>query len=105
MEGLIATPVEKICVIGWEDAKEDPVEETLFKQSRLNMWLKQQGYPQITEGNVIHYGFIERFIEELGMNYNIREIAFDRWGAAQMGKQSMKEQLCKLLQFKLVLEF
>lgn len=48
-----------------------------------DIW-KQQGYLQTTEGNVIHYGFIERFIEELGMNYNIREIAFDRWGAVQM---------------------
>ena len=37
-----------------------------------------------TEGNVIHYGYIENFIEELGMKYNIKEIAFDRWGAVQM---------------------
>lgn len=48
-----------------------------------DIW-KQQGFLQTTEGNVIHYDFIERFIEELGMNYNIREIAFDRWGAVQM---------------------
>ena len=39
---------------------------------------------QTTEGNVIHYGFIESFIEELGKRYHIREIAFDRWGATQM---------------------
>jgi phage terminase large subunit-like protein len=37
-----------------------------------------------TEGNVVHYGFIEGFIEELGTKYNIKEIAFDRWGAVQM---------------------
>ena len=37
-----------------------------------------------TEGNVIHYGYIENFIEELGKKYNIKEIAFDRWGATQM---------------------
>ena len=37
-----------------------------------------------TEGNVIHYGFIEKIIEELGNTYHIREIAFDRWGAVQM---------------------
>ena len=37
-----------------------------------------------TEGNVIHYGYIENFIEELGTKYNIKEIAFDRWGAVQM---------------------
>ncbi len=32
----------------------------------------------------MHYVFIENFIEELGTKYNIREIAFDRWGAVQM---------------------
>ncbi|MEQ8154487.1 MAG: terminase TerL endonuclease subunit [Clostridiaceae bacterium] len=152
----------------YEQAKQDPVEEALFKQLRLNIWLKQnikwmpmniwekcsfevnleklkgrecyggldlssttditafvlvfpprntdecylvlpyfwipdenlklrvrrdhvpydvwekQGYIKTTEGNVVHYGFIETFIEELGTKYNIKEIAFDRWGAVQM---------------------
>ena len=48
-----------------------------------SVW-KQQGFLQTTEGNVIHYGYIEKFIERLGEKYNIREIAFDRWGAVQM---------------------
>ena len=48
-----------------------------------DVWEKQ-GYLQTTEGNVVHYGFIEAFIEKLGEKYNIREIAFDRWGAVQM---------------------
>ncbi len=48
-----------------------------------DVWQKQ-GFLQTTEGNVVHYGFIEAFIEELGTRYNIREIAFDRWGAVQM---------------------
>lgn len=48
-----------------------------------DVWEKQ-GVLQTTEGNVVHYGFIESFIEELGTIYNIREIAFDRWGAVQM---------------------
>ena len=46
-------------------------------------WQKQ-GYLMTTEGNVIHYGYIEKFIERLGERFNIREIAFDRWGAVQM---------------------
>lgn len=33
---------------------------------------------------MVHYGFIEQFIERLGERFNIREIAFDRWGAVQM---------------------
>jgi phage terminase large subunit-like protein len=45
---------------------------------------EQQGFLQTTEGNVVHYGFIEAFIEELGTQYDIREIAYDRWGATQM---------------------
>jgi phage terminase large subunit-like protein len=48
-----------------------------------DIW-ERQGYLQTTEGNVIHYGFIEEFINELGKQYNIKEIAFDRWGAMQM---------------------
>lgn len=48
-----------------------------------DVW-EQQGFVHTTEGNVVHYGFIEAFIEELGTKYDIREIAFDRWGAAQM---------------------
>ena len=48
-----------------------------------DVWEKQ-GYLKTTEGNVVHYGFIEKFIESLGEKYNIREIAFDRWGAVQM---------------------
>lgn len=48
-----------------------------------DVWEKQE-YLKTTEGNVVHYGFIEKFIESLGEKYNIREIAFDRWGAVQM---------------------
>ena len=63
-------------------------EETLDLRVRrdhvpYDVWEKQ-GCLKTTEGNVVHYGYIEAFIEELGAKYNIREIAFDRWGAAQM---------------------
>lgn len=48
-----------------------------------DVWQKQ-GFLHTTEGNVVHYGYIEKFIETMGEQYNIREIAFDRWGAVQM---------------------
>lgn len=48
-----------------------------------DVW-ERQGYLQTTEGNVVHYGYIEKFIEQLGKKFNICEIAFDRWGAVQM---------------------
>ena len=166
----------------FQQAKQDPAEEALFKQLRLNMWLKQnikwmpidtwekcsfavdpeklkgricyagldlsssiditalvlvfppateddkyyiipyfwipeenmalrvrrdhvpydiwekQGYIKTTEGNVIHYGFIEAFIEDLGTKYNIQEIAFDRWNATQMA-QNLEDMGFKVIPF------
>ena len=63
-------------------------EETLSLRVRrdhvpYDQWAKR-GFIQTTEGNVVHYGFIERFICELGERYNIREIAHDRWNATMM---------------------
>ena len=63
-------------------------EETLDLRVRrdhvpYNLW-EQQGVLMTTEGNVVHYGYIEKFIEQLGERFNIREIAFDRWGAVRM---------------------
>ena len=48
-----------------------------------NIWEKQ-GYLLSTEGNVIHYDFIEKFINDLAEKYHIVEIAVDRWNATQM---------------------
>lgn len=63
-------------------------EENLIKRVRrdhvpYDIWAKQ-GFLMTTEGNVIHYGFIENFIDGLGKKFHIKEIAFDRWGAVQM---------------------
>ena len=44
-----------------------------------DVWQKQ-GFLHTTEGNVVHYGYIEKFIETMGEQYNIREIAFDPRG-------------------------
>ena len=48
-----------------------------------DVW-ERQNHLNTTEGNVVHYGYIEKFIQRLGERFNIREIAFDRWGAVQM---------------------
>lgn len=63
---------------------EDTIPQRVRRASvPYDVWY-QQGYLMSTEGNVIHYGFIEKVIEELGKTYHILEIAFDRWGAVQM---------------------
>lgn len=45
---------------------------------------EKTGHLITTEGNVVHYGFIEQFIVDLGEKYHIREIAFDRWNATML---------------------
>ena len=63
-------------------------EENMVRRVRrdhvpYDVW-ERQGFLETTEGDVIHYGFIESFIEDLGKRFHIKEIAFDRWGAVQM---------------------
>jgi phage terminase large subunit-like protein len=66
-------------------------EENMLERSRKDrvpyeVWVRQ-GLIRATEGNMIDYGVIVRDIELLGEMYNIREIAFDRWGAFQVSQQ------------------
>lgn len=63
-------------------------EETIPQRVKANsvpydIWEKQ-GHLMATEGNVIHYDFIEKFICDLGEKYHILEIAVDRWNATHM---------------------
>lgn len=51
----------------------------------------QQGYLLATEGNVVNYDFIEKFIEDLGTKYHILEIAVDRWNATMLTQHLMDD--------------
>lgn len=77
-------------------------EETLDLRVRrdhvsYDLW-QRQGFLQTTEGAVIHYSHIEKFIEKLGEQFNIQEIAFDRWGATQIS-QDLEEMGFTMAQF------
>ena len=78
------TPEEKYVMLPFFWMPEDTIPIRVRRASvPYDVW-KSQGYLNATEGNVIHYDFIEKFIEDLGTQYHILEIAFDRWGAVQM---------------------
>jgi phage terminase large subunit-like protein len=66
-------------------------EEGLVERGRRDRvpydgWVRD-GFIKATEGNVQDYGAIQADIETLGETYNIREIAFDRWGAFQISQK------------------
>lgn len=75
---------EKYIVLPFFWLPEDTLELRCRRDHVLYDVWQRQGYIHTTEGNVIHYGFIERFIEDLGKKYHIKEIAYDRWNATQM---------------------
>ena len=75
---------DKYCVLPYFWVPEETLELRVRREHvPYDVW-ERQGYLQTTEGNVVHYGYIEKFIESLEERFNIREIAFDRWGAVQM---------------------
>jgi phage terminase large subunit-like protein len=84
---LVFPPIdenEKYSVLPYFWMPEDNIDLRVKRDHvQYDLWAKQE-YIMTTRGNVVHYGFIEQFIEELNGKYNIREIAFDRWGAVQM---------------------
>jgi phage terminase large subunit-like protein len=44
----------------------------------------RQGLVKMTPGNVVDYGFIRQEIRDLRTKYDLRELAFDRWGANKL---------------------
>lgn len=66
-------------------------EDNLIERARkdrvpYDAWARD-GLITATPGNMIDYGYIVRDIERLSDKYNMREIAFDRWGAFQVSQQ------------------
>ena len=50
---------------------------------RYSEWVRR-GFITATPGNVIDYSWIQHQLEEDRKLYNIKELAFDRWGAAKL---------------------
>lgn len=78
------TPEEKYIVLPFFWLPEDTLELRVRRDHvPYDVW-QRQGLLNVTEGNVIHYDFIEKSIIDLAQKYNIKEIGVDRWNATQM---------------------
>jgi phage terminase large subunit-like protein len=72
-------------------------EETVKKRSLkeripYDEWARQK-YIIPTPGNVIDYNFIKAKIRETAQEYNLREVAYDRWGATALVTDMTEEGL------------
>lgn len=80
----VSDPSFEILLIAWATDGGEGFGETKLADLASGDPFPQELLDDFKDSNVIHYGFIEKIIEELGNTYHIREIAFDRWGAVQM---------------------
>ena len=72
---------EKYIMLPFFWVPEDTIPQRVRRTSvPYDVWEKR-GFLKATPGNVIDYAYIQNTIEELSKIYNIREIAFDRWGS------------------------
>jgi phage terminase large subunit-like protein len=62
-----------------------------------DVW-QREGLLKTTPGNVTDYEFIREEIRQLAAKYEIREIAYDRWGATQLATQ-LQEDGAEMVEF------
>ena len=73
----------KYCVPKFWIPKENIQQRADRDHVPYDLWVRQ-GYITATDGNTVDYDYIENEIEELGKQYLINEIAYDRWGSASI---------------------
>jgi len=91
---VLAFPVDdKIWLMpfGWAPRAAIQYREKRNK-TRFDNW-SRSGHLEITEGEVIDYGRIREKVLELSKIYRIRDIALDKWNAAQLAQQLLSDGL------------
>jgi len=66
--------------------EENMVERVRRDRVPYDVWVRQ-GHMRATPGNVIDHGMIEKETIALREKFNIRELAFDMWGAIQISQR------------------
>jgi phage terminase large subunit-like protein len=79
---VLAWPVaDLVYVHPWFWIPEDGLQERCRRDNvRYDVWA-EQGFVELTPGNVTDWRFVTERIRKLRDQYDIREIGFDRWGA------------------------
>jgi phage terminase large subunit-like protein len=65
---------------------EDTIEESKVNQALYRKWVIQ-GYLTATDGAEIDYDVIREEVKAMSKRFNVREVAYDPWGATQLAHQ------------------
>ena len=77
--------------------KDNALERSRKDGVDYDLWIRE-GLITATEGNVIDYKFIKKQIEDILTTYQLKNLAYDRWGATQL-VIDLQEQGCPLEPF------
>jgi phage terminase large subunit-like protein len=69
---------------------EDIIERERRDRLPYRRWA-EEGWLQLTPGNVLDYAAVRHEIHELAARYDIRELAYDRWGATALISQLQED--------------
>lgn len=90
--------IDKYKVLPFFFIPADNIEKRVRKDRvPYDVWIRE-GYIQATSGNVIDYGMIEKKFFELQKQYDLQDVAFDRWGATQIS-QRLDDEGFKMVAF------
>jgi len=79
-------------------------EETIIKRSQedrvpYNLW-SEAGYITATPGNVIDYAFIRKDVVAFAKIFNLKEVAFDPWGAVKLAVELGEEDGIEMVEHR-----
>ena len=77
--------------------KDNALERSRKDGVDYDLWIRE-GLIKATEGNVIDYKFIKKQIEDILTTYQLKNLAYDRWGATQL-VIDLQDQGCPLEPF------
>ena len=61
-------------------------------------WVKK-GLIKTTDGNVVDYAFIEKYIKRVCNFFNVKMIAYDRWNSSDLVRRLTEDEATEMIQF------
>ena len=75
---------EKFIIVPYFFIPEDNARQRSERDKVDYVTWEKQGYIKFTNGDVADYNFIKKTIMDLGLEYNIQALGYDRWNASQL---------------------
>lgn len=87
-------------VLAWFWTPEEKARERSRRDNVDYLTWANQGFMELTPGNVTDYAFVRAKINELAQRFGIQEIAYDPWNATQLATQLQEDDGIRMVEFR-----